>query len=75
MIWLAPNKYFYNFKLIFLQKNAFPLRFFRNKKVQATHEKYRGWNSSSVVFSCWADLSWPSAGIKPAHVMLLSLFL
>ena len=25
------------------------------------HEKYKGWNSSTIVFSCWADLAQPSA--------------
>ena len=67
MIRLTPNKYFYNFKLIFFAKERFSAEIFRNKKVQATHEKYRWWNNSTVVFSCWADLARPSAGMKTAQ--------
>ena len=44
------------------------------------HEKYRGWNSSTVVFSCWVDLAQQSAGIKnsqknmSSHVILIVFF-
>ena len=27
-------------------------------------EKYRGWYSSTIVFSCWANLTWPLAETK-----------
>jgi hypothetical protein len=36
------------------------------------HEKYRGWNGSTVEISCWADLARPLAGIKNSPKNLCS---
>ena len=34
------------------------------KENNPSHRKYSGWNGSTIKISCWADLAWPSAGIK-----------
>ena len=41
------------------------------------HGKYREWNGSTLEISCWADLAWPSAGIKnsPKNLSFLLLSL
>ena len=38
------------------------------------HEKYRGWYSSTVAFSSWADYAQPSAGIKKAKKHVQSCY-